>query len=899
MTAINSPLGPIPVEVAGSSAAAAIACAHCGLDVPRRLIEPHDGPQFCCHGCRAVYAVIHECGLENYYRVRAIDEAAPQAARTTGRRYEEYDDALFEELHVRTRADGLKFIELFLEGVHCNACVWLVEKLPQLSPQVREARLDLRRALLHVAWEPAAGNLSAAARVLDSLGYPPHPARDAVTRDLRRQEDHKLLIRIAVAGAAAGNAMLLGFALYSGAAGDRNGQFAGLFRWLSMAIGVIALAWPGSLFFRGAWAALRTRTAHLDLPIAIGLLAGGVAGTINTLTGRGEIYFDSLCVLVFALLVGRWIQRRQQRWAADAVELLYSLTPSAARRIEADTTSASQAGVGEDARHDAGAVVAADERIREVPIEAIRTGDLLEVRAGDTIPVDGRVAGGWSNINEALLTGEARPREARAGERVFAGTLNLTAALRVRAESTGAQTRVGKLLALVEAAGRQPARFVRLADRVAGFFTVGMLALAALTFALWQWRGSPQAIDHAVALLIVTCPCALGLATPLILTMAIARGAKRRVLVKGGQSLEQLTRPGLLFLDKTGTLTQGRMVLVGWHEHAPAGEAQADSMKVAAGCASPAVVPGALDARTLRALVVAVERHSAHPVARALCDALTETNAVGTRAVALEAENVEQIAAGGIRARVDGRRVLIGSRTLLESCGIATQLFSEVIEAAAARGHTPVLVSIDGRVAALAEIGDPLRPDARMALESLRAQGWSIGILSGDEPRVVQSVAAALGLDPKACRGGVTPEGKLSAIETARATAQGRSVVMVGDGVNDSAALAAAHVGIAVHGGAEASLAAAHVYLDRPGLAPIVELLRAGRRTVGLIRVALGVSLCYNLTTAALAIAGRMDPLIAAILMPVSSLAVLMIALLGRTFDPGRLAANAAERAGA
>lgn len=801
-----------------------VSCAHCGLPVPAGLVEPSAALQFCCNGCRTVYDVIRASGLERYYELRQADAGAAGPARNTGRSYAEFDDAAFRELHCRPIPGGLFAIELFLEGVHCAACVWLVEKLPHVVPSIVSARLELRRSLLRLTWDPAAGPLSAAARTLDSLGYPPHPARDVVKRAVRRQEDARLLIRIAVAGAIAANVMLLGFALYSGMFAAMERQYQTFFRAVSMLLTVLSLAWPGSMFFRGAWAAIRTRTAHLDLPIAIGLAAGGIAGVVNTLAGRGEVYFDSLAVLVFALLVGRWVQYRQQRWASDAVELLYSLTPSAVRLFDGD-------------------------RVREVPIEVVQRGDVVEVRGNETVPVDGDVIDGESSLDQSLLTGESLPLRAVAGDHVCAGTINVRAPLRIRVTATGEQTRVGKLLRIVEECAARPAPMVRLADRLAGWFTAAVLTLAAVTVAVWLIIDPSRAIDNASALLIVTCPCALGLTTPLAVTIAIGRAAKRGILIKGGDTLERLARPGRMILDKTGTLTLGRVSLVRWH-----GE------------------------DWIKPLVAAVEASSAHPVARAFVEAFN----VERRDLSNERAAITTLGAG-VAGKVGGREVCVGSAEWVRSrCDRESAAVSACVSEFLREGLTPVLIAVDGEILAAAGVGDALRDDARGALDWLRAGGWSVELLSGDHAEVVRRVGATLGIREADAHGGRLPEQKLEYVKAARDSSE---TVMVGDGVNDAAALAAANVGIAVHGGAEASLAAADVYLNRPGLSPIIELIQASRRTFNAIRRTLAVSLGYNLTGAILAMTGVLNPLIAAILMPISSFTVLAMSLSVRTFE--------------
>ncbi len=805
----------------------AVYCVHCGLPVPPGLIDETEEHQFCCNGCRTVYKVIHGCGLDRFYKLRESTDAEATPAQTTDRQYGEFDDSVFHDLYVQQAPDETLATELYLEGVHCAACVWLVEKLPQVLPGVVEARLDMRRSLVRIRWDAQQVNLSRIARMLDSLGYPPHPARDKRARDLRRKEDHRFLIRIGVAAVCAGNVMTLAFALYGGVFTGIETQYSNLFRWASMGFGLISLTWPGSLFFRGAWAALRTRTAHLDLPIALGLTAGGVAGTVNAVLGRGEIYFDSLTVLVFLLLVGRWIQRRQQRWATDAIELLFSLTPTSARRVEED-------------------------RITDVPIEAIGPGDVVEVRAGESVPTDGIVVDGQSSVDQSLLTGESRPIAVASGDTVHAGVVNVSACLRVRVEAVGEHTRVGKLMRMVEECSLNKAPIVQMADRVAGWFVTVVLALAATTFGLWLWFDPSQAVDNSVALLIVTCPCALGLATPLAITVAVGRAARRGILVKGGEVLELMANRGTILLDKTGTITAGRTTVVSWF-----GDEQA------------------------KPLVAALEAHSAHPIATALVIALNDEEQATARPTPTVTD-VQQMPEGGLIGTVDGRNVAIGSSQFVRSRGVTDA--PDVADAereAIARGLSPVLVVVDNRCVAAVSLGDPIREDVRGAIDEIRQLGWDVRILSGDHPELVESVGRELGIPVQHSFGGVTPEIKMDYVNTA--IQEGR-VVMVGDGVNDAAALSAATVGIAVHGGAEASLSAADVYLNTPGVAPIVDLIRAAGRTLRTIRRSLAVSLCYNMIAASLAVCGVIGPLVAAILMPISSFTVLALAYASPTF---------------
>lgn len=813
----------------------ATACSHCGLPVPKGLVERGSREQFCCHGCRSAYALIHACGLDTYYRLRDTDTQSAAAAASPATGYADYDTEAFANRYVQQHDDAAASIDLTLEGVHCAACVWLIEKLPRIRPGVLDARLSLREARVRVTWNPAAIKLSAIAQTLATLGYPPHPGRDTTKRQVARKDERAQMIRIGVAGALAGNVMLLAFALYAGMFGGMEREFSQLFRWVSMGLGVLALAWPGRVFFRGAWAALRTRSPHLDLPIALALGVGGLAGTINVVLGRGEIYFDSLCVLVFLLLVGRFIQFRQQRRADAAVDLLLSLTPMSCRRVT-------------------------DGQVEQVPIDAVAEGDVLEVLADEILPADGVVVAGQSWVSASLMTGESEPVPVSVGDAVFAGSQLRGSSVRLRVVAVGPESRVGRLMQLVQQGIAEKPAIVALTDRVAGWFVVVLSLVALAVFAGWSTVGIAPAVDHTVALLIVACPCALGLATPLTLAVAIGRSARRDILIKSGAALDRLARPGRLLLDKTGTITRGHMQVREWHGD-----------------------------ESLQPLVAAIEQQSTHPIGVALARQYGQQELTAEQRGQL---GPVRVLGRGVAAPTHRGELLVGSELFIGQLGGAVPArFRILAEAIAASACTPVLIAEDRRVVAIAAVGDAIHEDAKRALSQLTAWGWQIGMLTGDKRAVAEQVAAAVGLDPLAVQSEVTPEQKLAALRerggaglsgSSGARSGGGPVVMVGDGVNDAAALAAADVGIAVSGGAEASLAAADIYLGRPGLAGLVEVMRTARRTRRVIRLTLAVSLGYNLLAVCLAAAGLINPLVAAVLMPLSSITVLALAMSGQ-----------------
>ena len=808
MTA-SAPSAAIAGEVTGEAS-----CRHCTLPVPAGRCSA-----FCCAGCEVVYGAIAAHGLDQFYALR--EAGAP--AHTTDHSYAELDDPAFHQLHVRAAPDGQACTSLYLEDLRCGACVWLVESAPRCVAGIAAVRVDLGRSRADVTWDPAVTSLAAIARYLDRIGHPPHPYRGLEREALRRREDRALLIKLGVAGAAAGNLMLLAIALYAGLFGGMSLADTGLFRWASLCVAVPALGFAATPFFRTAIGALRAHRLHLDLPLSVGILAGLVWGTANVIRGVGEIYFDSLAMLVFLLLVARWIVLRHQRRASTAAELLLSLTPSRAHRID---------GEGDGRRE------------RDVPIEAIVPGDLVRVLAGEVVPVDGEVTAGRSALDLALLTGESQPVDVAPGAHAHAGTLNLAAAIEIRATAVGEATRVGVLVAHIEALSIK-APIERLVDRVAGRFVAVVSAAAVLTLIGWSIRSVAAGAEHAMALLIVTCPCALALATPLAVTVALGRAARRGVLIKGADALERLATPGTLFVDKTGTLTAGALAVVTWR--------------------------GDLDAAGLAS---AVEAGSSHPIARAL---RAHAEPAGT------ATEVQEELGRGIRAIVGGREVLVGAPPWVRRRSRSQPTIEGWIAELAERGETPIAIACDGVMIAVAGLADPVRPDAGDALDALARLGWTVHLLSGDDPRVVQRVGAALGVPRPRCHGAMAPEDKVAEVVRAR---QRGAVVMVGDGVNDAAAMAAASAGIAVSGAAEIAIEAADVYLRSPSIRDVADTAAGAQATLATIRRNLKFSLAYNLVAGALAVSGVIHPLIAAIVMPLSSLTVLASSLRSKAFRP-------------
>lgn len=803
------------------------ACAHCGLPAPASAA----GPSFCCRGCRTVWELVHEAGLDNYYalRERLDADAQPGSARAEhaaeAPAYAHLDDPTVQA----GLGDRPGHAELHLVGLHCAACVWLIERLPAVLDGVIAARVDYGSARLWLDWDPQRIRLSQIAAFLHRAGYEVH-AVDAEAERGRRRERRAELIRIAVAGASAGNVMLVSLALYAGFLTSMEAEWWRFFEWAALLLALPAVLYGGLPFYRSAWAGLRMGQLHIDLPIAVGLLAGFTASVIATVSGTGEVYFDSVSLLVFLLLLGRFVQHRGQQWALSRTDLMQRLLPPRARRIRADKT-----------REDCSAT-------------ALQVGERIEVRAGERMPADARVLVGRASIDASSLTGESLPQSVEVGDLVLAGTQAVDGRCELEVVAVGAATRIGSLAARILEADRERAPIQRAVDRISGYFVAGVLGLALVSGIAWWWIEPSRAFEIVVALLVISCPCALGLATPVALAVARGRAAERGILFASASALEALAKVETAVFDKTGTLTEG-LLEVRKVELAPE-----------------------LEPEQLAAIVLAVEGDSGHPIAQAL---RRHAEQQAPRIAATVHSCHDQVGRGrAATVQLDHHdtpmRVRVGSLAWIDASG----RFADALDHALALGHTPVMVEIDDRPVALLALADRPRTDAPSALARLRALGIELAIRSGDHPLAVATVARELGVDDYA--GAMTPEAKASELATLRRAA------MIGDGINDAPAMRAASVGVVVRGGAEIALRTADVHLAHPGVSEVADLFEGARRTMRVLHRNLGFSLLYNLVFASLAVAGFIGPLAAAILMPISSLTVVLSSALSRSFDRDR-----------
>ncbi len=820
--------------VGSGAGASAPRCFHCGLPAPDAVRVEADVAggrrAFCCGGCKAVCEAIHAAGLEGFYRRTPEGEILgppPEPPRQLAM----YDLDEVQQDYCGNLGEHRE-INLLVEGIHCAACVWLIEQGLAAMPGVEEARVNLTGRRLRLRWDNGRLALSKVLRRLSDLGYAAMPFDPDAAEGSLQRANRVLLYRMAFAGFAMMNLLWVSIALYAGA---DQGEHRGFFHWIGFAIATPTLIYSGWPFYRGAWSGLRRGHLSMDLPIAIGASITYLYSLYVTVGGQGHVYWDTVVNFLFVILVGRYLEAISKRRAVAATQRLLDLQPKVATLIRD----------GEESL---------------VPIRAVRLDDLVLVRPGEVIPVDGRVVDGESSVDEAMLTGESVPVTRSVDDRVAAGTMNGAGVLRLRVTGLLRDTALGRIIDLVESAQASKAPIQSLADRIVPWFVAATLGLALTTFGLWIGEDVEKALMAATAVLIITCPCAFGLATPMAIAVASGRGAADGVLVKSGAVLERLASIDHIVFDKTGTLTEGRPAVTDVMTADGAWGADAGAEALTAG-----------QGELLR-LAAALEQVSEHPMARAVTT-LAEAAELGYRR--LTPTDVVVQPGQGIRGRVDGRMVAIGSRAWLGTAGIDAD--SRLDGGVMVDGGTLLHCAIDGVERLRLRVEDRLRSDAAEVIGRLTGQGVRVTLLTGDRRAAAERVAERLSNGGSSA--GIDVIAEVLPAEKERVIAElqrgGDQVAMVGDGINDAPALVRADVGIAMGSGTDVSIASADIVLLGEELARVEQAIGLARQTVSAIRQNIGVSITYNLVMVPLAMAALVTPLIAAVSMPLSSLAVI------------------------
>ena len=825
-------------------------CYHCGLPIPAAAdfsVRINAAPQaMCCAGCVAVAQAIVDNGLTQYYAHRdALPESPREAVPVALQELGLFDHPSLQKNFVHRMQDDENQCEanLLLEGITCAACVWLNEAQLRQQSGVTAVSVNYSTRRARVQWDTRLTKLSNILAAVVAIGYRAHPYDIARAEALAQAERKRALWGLFVAGFGMMQVMMYAVPVYLadvGAGGDMSVGVEQLMRWASLILTLPVVLYSAAPFFISARRDLARRRMGMDVPVALGVGAAFLASVWATLSGSGVVYFDSVTMFVFFLLSGRYLEMLARQKAARSVEVMARAVPSFAERMKGT-------------------------KFERVAVADLCVGDLVRVAPGDTVPADGVVIDGQSSADESLLTGESLPVKKNCADLLVGGSVNIDSPLVLRVEQLGEGTRLAAITRLMERAATEKPKVVLLADRIAGRFVLALLVLAIASGMFWWWLEPARALWIFVAVLVVSCPCALSLATPAALTVATGAMAARGVLVTRGHAIEALARATHFVFDKTGTLTEGRMAL-------------------------SEVIVWTGDEPQVRKIAAALERGSKHPIARAL-QADDDLSLIVT--------NAKSISGEGVVGEIDGviwrlgRAEFVGA---LHSATLPAQIISSVgADEANAKAETTMqpggrakdtlcavacddtplfLGNADGYVAAFA-LRDKVRADAAQTIASLKAMGLSLSIFSGDSPTVAACVGEQLGIQD--ARGNMLPQDKLAAVKALQDN--GAVVCMVGDGVNDAPVLAQAQVSMAMSGGADLARTSCDIVLLGSRLLAITDAVLLARRTMRIVRQNLTWSFAYNFLAIPLAVVGWVTPWMAGVGMSSSSLLVVLNAL--------------------
>ncbi|MFT6791187.1 MAG: Cu2+-exporting ATPase [Cellvibrionaceae bacterium] len=789
-------------------------CFHCGLNLTDNesfTLTIRDQPRhFCCAGCQSIAAMIYQGGLDKFYQYRSSLSKRPQYPQAD---FSLYDRNNIQKDFVTNNSDSTKNIQLLLDGIHCAACVWLIEQAIGTQEGVEQVSVNSATHQCQIRWRPEKITLSKLMEQLAGIGYRPQLFTRERQQEQQKQQYRQLLLRMAFAGFAMMQVGMVAVALYAGDIQGIETQWEDLLRWVSLLVATPVVLFSARPFWQGAWSSIKNLLAKrhgyltMDVPVSLAIILAYCASAWATFDQSGEVYFDSIAMFTFFLLLGRYLEMRLRVRNQELTGMTTELLPITVSRV-------SKSG-----------------RIDVVSRSELSVGDRIRVFDGGTVPCDGIVTDGKSLVIESLLTGEAKPVPKSVGDKVIAGTINTESSLSVEVSATGEATRLSTIGRLARNAKQNKPYLQQLADRVAGYFVIAILSIATVVFFTW-WQLEPQsALWITLSVLVVTCPCALSLATPAALTASVASMRQQGLLILKSHVTETLPKVDRIIFDKTGTLTHGTPVV-----------------------SSVEILDSDYDRAQVLAIAAALENGCQHPLAKAFTPYFGPFHADGHR-----------VKVGhGVSGHIQGSVYRLGKPEFAMASPIDSSFSAD----------SGLLLTKEDKPVALIQLEDQLRESALPAIQQLQKQGIDVEILSGDHSSVVADIAHHLGVSWRAEQ---SPEDKLRYIREQQK--KQHRILMVGDGINDIPVLAGADVSVAMDSASDFARTQADSVLLHGNLTVLPKMIRLSHRAAHIIRQNLWWALGYNITALPLAAMGYIPPYLAAIGMSASSLIVVINAM--------------------
>ena len=802
-------------------------CFHCGLPVPKGAsytveINNEEKPM-CCMGCQSVAQVIVDNGLTDFYNHRT--EKSNKPADLIPAELQIYDNDALQESFVTFAADeqkgSIREASLILEGIVCAACVWLNERNVKQLEGVIDFRVNYSTHRASLKWDNDKIKLSDVLLAIANTGYNAHPFDPARLDTLHQKEKSAALRRIALAGIGMMQVMMPAIAIYLGENSDMTDSMLHFLRWISLIITTPVVLYSSRVFFTSAWRDLKRGVFGMDVPVSLAIGSAYIASVWATLTNSGEVYFDSVVMFTFFLLLGRFLEMGARHKAGQVADALVRLLPQTATRLEKDSNG-----------NDIQTVIAASE---------LALGDRVLIKPGETIPADGSVIEGASSANESVLTGESMPRHKTVGDTLIGGSVNVESPLTMQIDKLGDSTMLSSIIRLLDRAQSEKPNLAKFADRSAGWFVLLLLGIATAVFAAWWFIDPSRAFWVALSVLVITCPCALSLATPAALTAATGNLTEQGVLATRGHALETLAKITHVIFDKTGTLTYGRLKVI-----------------------KTQILSDSLSEKECKALASGLEASSEHPIAQAIQE------------LSLKPQNFVQLSAEsgrGVEGKLDNKAYRIGTQSYVAELAGEKNLNQD--KSTISSLETTVYLGTKNQWLAVFDLQDEIRKEAKQSIEKLQAMGIKVSLLSGDNPQAVKAVSQSLKIEAASAE--LLPADKLAKVQQYQS--QGEVVAMIGDGVNDAPVLAAADVSIAMGSGSQLAQASADMILLSENLAQLPSSIHLSKRMQSIIHQNFAWAIIYNVVAIPLAAMGWVAPWMAAIGMSMSSLVVVLNAL--------------------